>query len=95
MDIRELKQLNEYLKNLDKWTLNRSSNIKILSEYTPENYYSNKDQEVEGERWIVCQLPINDIKIKVTYVSDSYGTEMGIKGIEFVDTVVKTIQVYE
>ncbi len=83
------KKLNEVFKNL------RNIKLKKVSTTQSDNFYEEKNQGEEGERIDVYELGFDDLFIKITTVSDSYGNNESIDSIQFVKPIVKQVTDFE
>lgn len=59
------------------------------------NFYSEKSQGEEGSRFVVYDVSLPDVYLKVEYRSDSYGDDKGVAGVQFVTAATKTVQEFK
>jgi len=83
------KQLNEVFKQL------RNIKLKKVSTNQSTDFYEEKTQGDEGERVDVYELGFDDLYLKITTVSDSYGNNESIDSIQFVKPIVKQVTDFE
>lgn len=90
-----LKALNPGLSNLTAhYYLINTLGWTLIDQYQSNDYFDEKDQSEVGERWVVYRPKDLDLLIKVSFESDSYGTEH-FTGIQFVEEKLKTVKVYD
>lgn len=87
------KQINEILSNLNSYSLDKK--FKKVQDQTPDNYHEEKNQGEEGQRTVVYDVKLEGVYLKVTYVTDSYGDNETVGGIEFVKPQTKQVVVFE
>lgn len=88
----DVQKINSILENLCSYELGRK--FKKVYESESKNFYDEKSQGEEGERVLVFDVG-EDLFLKVIETSNSYGEELGIKTVKFVQQFEKTIKVYE
>lgn len=87
----DFKQLNELLKDLSRI---RNNNEQISKDviHTIEDEGNQGD---EGVSYEVYKIPYDNLYVRLTIKTDSYGDNEYVSGIEFVQPIEKTIQTFE
>lgn len=86
----DLEKVNEALSNLD------NIRLKEVSSKQPGNYWSEKYQGETSIKEVVYDLEDGSgLFLKITYETDSYGSNERITAIKFAKPVTKTITAYE
>ncbi len=86
MDVVKLNKVLKDLKNIE---------LKRVSTFESDNFDREKNQGEEGERIDIYDLGEDDLFLQVITSSNSYGDEEGVKSIQFVKPITKTVKGYE
>ena len=87
------KKINEVLSDLSAYNL--SKKYPKVETKQSDNYHEEKNQGEFGVKTEVFKLDFDDLFLKVTTHTDSYGDRETVAKVEFVKPVVKQITVYE
>lgn len=91
----DYKKINELLKNISstKWKFRDKI---VHTEVINEVDYNRPVQGEKGETFEVYNVGLPDgMFLKITTITDSYGDNESVGGIEFVKGKEKTVTVYE
>lgn len=86
----DFKQLNELLKDLRE-----IRNGKMVTKDVVHQIDGEGDMGEEGVSFEVYKIPYDGMHIRLKIVTDSYGDNESIAGIEFVQPIEKTIKTFE
>lgn len=89
----DYKKINEVLSDLSSYSLSRK--YKKVESKQSDNYHEDKDQGEFGVKTEVYELGFDELYLRTTTHSDSYGDSETIVKVEFVKAVKKEVTVYE
>ena len=86
----DYKLINEVLANLDEYSLGKR--YAVVAEEKDRDFGTELDQGETSKKHIVFKLPMDDLYLKVTVISDSYGDREWVSSVQFTRPVIKTVQ---
>jgi hypothetical protein len=86
----QLSKINELIN------LAFTGQLAVVKTEFEDNYGAGeKSQGDIGKKVCIYKTDINNVFIKAIYEDDSYGNELGLRSIQFVKPITKTILDYE
>ncbi len=86
-----LSTVNEILKNFNNLRRGKAENIEVVKKVNGE--YTSQGET--GLSYEVYKTPIDGVYVKLEIITDSYGDDETINGIEFVKPIQKTVTIFE
>ena len=87
----ELSEVNKILSNFHNLRRGKAENIETVRKVNGD--YSSQGET--GLSYEVYKTPIDGVYIKLEIITDSYGDDEIINGIEFVKPIQKTVTIFE
>lgn len=85
----DYKKLNEALIDLSEYTLKKKYEQVLVK--TPDDYLQEKNQSDYSTKTEIYKLDFDDLYLKVTRVTDSYGDNERLSSIQLVKPVIKQV----
>lgn len=90
----QLSRINQFLSNLDN--LERAKELSLISNDQSDDFYEEKNQGGEGKRVKIYAIQgETELFLKVVELSDSYGSNVRVGGIQFVSAQEKVVTIFE
>lgn len=89
----DYKKLNEALIDLSEYTLKRKYEQVLVK--TPDDYFQEKNQSDTSLKTEIYKLDFDDLYLKVSRVTDSYGDNERLSSIQLVKPVIKQVTDFE